>query len=354
MARAGRQVLIALTLFLAACNVGTEPVPAPVIPAATQRVLVACEGSLGNGNSALTVASATSDSAAEDAYAAANGAGLGDIFQSITPVGDRLFLCINNSDQILVVGRQDLRLQGRMSVSKPRYIVPVSATKAYVSRLFSNQVAVIDLQTLQVTGSVTMPCKNSEGMTFAGNRLYVCTRDTACRKLYALDPATDAVADSLPVGAAPQEVLADAAGRLWVLAGNDPQGVAATWTCLDPGTKAVVRQFSFGNGIDAIRPAFNKTADTLYWIQVAYDGSTARNGVYRMSTAATALPATAFVAAQALQYFWAVGVDPRTGLVYIGDPKGFTQRGVALVYNPQGALVRSFKTGVGPGHFYFD
>jgi hypothetical protein len=66
------------------------------------------------------------------------------------------------------------------------------------------------------------------------------------------------------------------------------------------------------------------------------------------------LPTRPFVAARGLQYFWGVGVHPQSGYIYVADPKGFTQQGMVRIYRPDGGIVDSFATGVGPGHFFFE
>jgi YVTN family beta-propeller protein len=359
MARAYLQaVVLLLVIVLATGCDGKDSDPDPVANISyNERVLVACEGSFGNGNGALTVLPAYSDSAVvEDAYYAANNSKrIGDVFQSIEIAGNnQLFLCVNNSDKVLVLNRTSFRLEGSINVSKPRYLFPVSTNKAYVTTLFSNKLYVINTSSLQVEKIVALPYKNPEGLRKVGEKVYVCTWDTGCHKVYVLDPATDAVTDSVAVaGAAPQEILEDATNKLWVVSGNDSKGAAPVITCIDPVSKTVVKSFAFSSGADVMRPTLNASRDTLYWLQVNYYGRTVNNGVYRMPISATALPTSAFVPAQKDQYFWALGVDPYTGLIYVGDPKGFTQKGDVMVYGPQGNRVRSFKTGVGPGHFYF-
>ena len=73
-----------------------------------------------------------------------------------------------------------------------------------------------------------------------------------------------------------------------------------------------------------------------------------------MNIDAGVLPQSLFIPAQALQYFWALGVDPATNRIYVGDPKGFIQQGNVSVYQTNGDLIRSFTVGLGPGYFYFD
>jgi hypothetical protein len=140
---------------------------------------------------------------------------------------------------------------------------------------------------------------------------------------------------------------------LWVLSGNKAKGVESKLTRLDPGNGAILKTFSFGDA-DPVRPVFNTAKDTLYFIEVAYNGGTADNGIYRMSIHDAALPGRAFIPANGFQYFWGIGIHPASGEVYVSDPVGFTQLGKVYAYRPDGTLVRTFTTGVGPGHFLFD
>ncbi len=349
-------VVLVAALAWAGC-IGPEPAPSgPVTPTATGDVLVVCEGSLGNGNSALTKLPAdTAQTAAEDVFYAVNGQQLGDIFQSITPVGNELALCINNSDRIYFVNASDYRLQHTIPVAKPRYLAVTGGDRAFVSTLFSNRVFVINTATYTVTDTAFLPFQNPEGLAYLPhNQLYVAAHDTANNHLYQVGLSQTRLLDSIFIGRkAPQAVLADKHQNLWVVSGNDPQGVAPALTCLDPRTRTIVAQYDFPAGKEVIKPCFNEGRDTLYWLSVDYYGGAGQSGVFRMPISASALPQTPFVVSGNLQYFWALGIQPGTGNVYIGDPKGFTQRGEVLVYSPSGNLIKRWKTGVGPSSFLF-
>lgn len=317
--------------------------------------MVACEGAYGSGNSALTLYYPDSGQVVEDAYRQANGLSLGDVFQSLSPVGNNLFyLCINNSDRLVAIARGTYVYQAAINIPKPRYLVPVNAGEAYVSTLFSNKIYVVSLPANTVVKTIAMPAKNPEGMLLRGDRLWVATWDTASTAIYAIDTATDAVTATVNVaGRAPQEILEDREGMLWVLSGNKAQGAESYLTRINPATGAILKSYAFGSA-EPIRPVFNATRDTLYFIEVSYSGGAADNGVYRMSIHDAALPQQAFIPAKGLQYFWGVGIHPANGYIYIADPKGFTQKGIVRIYQPNGSIADSFATGVGPGHFYFD
>jgi DNA-binding beta-propeller fold protein YncE len=359
MDRKADKILIAFFLLLLAACVKDKPTP-PVQPppAAAQNndVFVVCEGRFGDGNGSLYLYLPDSNKVYADVFTAANNnQQLGDVFQSMERIGDSLYLCVNNSDKIVVINRKDKKLAGIISIPKPRYILPVSKTKAYVSTIFSDKLYIINPKTLQVTGSISMPHQNPEGMVLLNNKAYTCTWDTATSKLYAIDVNTDQLVQTIDLaGRAPQEIVIDKQNRLWILSGNVSKNKSAALTCVDPITGVIVTSLSFPAFADPLRLVINKTKDTLYFIEVNYYGGTDNNGVYRMAIDATALPTQPFITAKSFQYFWGLAIDTATNKIYIGDPKGFIQKGSVAVYDPSGNKLTEFNAGVGPGHFYFE
>ncbi|RYE23350.1 MAG: hypothetical protein EOP51_10840 [Sphingobacteriales bacterium] len=342
-------------LFFTAC---VKDKPTPVTPPVTvdsiNNVYVVCEGSLGNGNSALSLYQTDDGQAYEDVYASANGQQIGDVLQSITPIGDRFFLCVNNSDKVVVINKADHKLAGNISIPKPRYILPISANKAYVSTLFSKKLYVIDPQALSVTKVIDLPYENAEGMLLRDGVAYICPWDTATDKVLLMDVNTDAINQMITVaGRAPQEIITDKNNNLWVLSGNVYKNKDAALTCIDPNNNQVVKSHLFAPKVDPLRLVTNSAKDQLYFIEVDYNGGTANNGLYRMGIDDASLPTQALVPAIKFQYFWALGIEPLTDKIYLSDPKGFIQKGSVGIYNTNGVKEKEFATGIGPGHFYF-
>lgn len=342
-------------LSLLSC-VKDKPESTTIHPSADgEKIYIACEGALGNGNASLYLYAPAKDSVYSDVYKTVNGNDLGDIFESITRIDDKLFFCINNSDKVVVLNATNWMQAAVINIPKPRYILPVSANKAYVSTLFSNKVYAIDTKTFTVKGTITMPHLNPEGMAQYFNAAYICTWDTLADKLYSIDINTDNITDSISLdGFAPQDVFIDKEQMLWVLSGNSPNGKTAMLTRIDPSSKHILKTYAFPAKANPIRPVLNNTKDTIYFIDANYSGTLENNGVYRMSIYAADLPAAPFIPAVQYQYFWALGIDPVTGNIFIGDPKGFVQKGSVSVYNTAGTKLNEFKVGVGPGHFLFD
>ncbi|WP_162903309.1 DUF5074 domain-containing protein [Taibaiella koreensis] len=353
-----RKYLLLLALLpMAACVKDKPADPAPPPPSTgARRLLIADEGSFGNGNASLSFFEPGTGTVFNNVYSQANGGQpLGDVLQSMLIDGDRLFLAVNNSDKVAVVSLSDFKLQGTITVPKPRYMLKVSEDKMYVSCLYAPTVSIVNPKTLQVTGSIAIDHPNSEGMALVNGKVYVCNWDTASRHLYEIDPVADTITRRIPIaGAAGQQVLSDKNGKLWVLAGNVYKQKVATLTCIDPVSGATLKSFTFPAGADVLKPCWNPGRDTLYFLGVNYNGGTAYNGVYRMSIDAPALPTDLFIPAKPLQYFWALLVDPATNRIYVGDPKGFIQQGNISIYQTDGSLLQSFTTGLGPGFLLFD
>lgn len=326
------------------------------LPHGANNVFVVCEGAFGYGNSTLYDWQPAKDSVFGDLYKVANGGlAMGDIFQNMTRIGNRFFLCINNSDKILVIDATTYSLIKTIDVPQPRYILDVGNGTAYVTALYGNKVYRLNTQSLDISDTITVDSHNPEGMCLLNNEVFVCCWDTGNCTVSVLDATSGQTHRQIRVaGYAPQEALVDKEQMLWVLSGDSPDGRTAAFTRLDPSTGVILDSFIFPATVNPVKPAFNPTRDTLYFIEANYSGGSGHNGIYRMSIHDHHLPSVAFFTAGAYSYFWALGVDPVNGMIYAGDPKGFIQAGIVYSCRQDGVKTDSFKVGTGPGHFYFD
>lgn len=322
---------------------------------AGRKVFIANEGSLGNGNASLSFYNIDKDSVFNQIYQTANQQALGDVFQSMLIDNDRIYMAINNSDKVTVIDKKTYTLIGNIQVAKPRYLLKLSDSKMYVSSLYNPVINIVNPTTMQVTDSINIDYQNSEGLTQLNNKVYACNWDTACNYIYEIDPSTDAITARISIaGRASQQVLVDKDQKLWVLAGNVYKGKVATLTQIDPQSKAILKSFQFPAGADVMKPCWNPTKDTMYFLGVNYNGGTDYNGVYRMSVYSNTLPNNLFIPAQALQYYWGLAVDSIKNQIYVSDPKGFIQNGNVSIYQADGTKLKSFNVGLGPGFFAFD
>ena len=349
------KILILLCCLLGSCQ---KDKPAAINNTTTNQttgVYIVCEGQFQAANASLYLYTPVNDSVYGDLYAAANGQStMGDVFQCLAPVGNQLFLSINNSRKVAVINSANYTLITKIPIPYPRYILQVSNTKAYISTLYDNKIYIVNTATFSVTDSIALPTMNPEGMLLYNGTAYVTSWDTATKNVYAIDVVSDKITQTIPAaGYAPSAVLQDKEGNLWVIAGNEPDGKTATLSRIDPSTGEVLNAYTFPAAANPIKPVFNPTKDTIYFIEANYSGTTANNGIYRMGIHDAALPVQPFIPAKQYQYFYALGIDPSSGNIYVGDPKGFTQKGDVYIYKSNGSLVTSFSAGIGPGSFYF-
>jgi DNA-binding beta-propeller fold protein YncE len=354
MGRKNYKILIFLCLCVS-CVKDKPAGTANIRPTGSRNVYVVCEGNYGNGNASLYAWNPSVESVYGDIYKSANNMPLGDVFQSMIRFSNNFFLIVNNSDKIIVIDAVTYKLVSTISIHQPREMLITGSDKAYVSTLWSNKVYVINTLTYTITDSVTLPSLNPEAMCLSNNTAVITSWDTANRNIYLVDINTDKIIQTIQVaGFAPHDVLIDKDGLLWVLSGDQPDGKTAAFTKIDPSTGAVLDSFIFPAAADPVKPVLNPAKDTIWFIETPYDGSVSYNGIYRMGVYDKQLPQYPFLAGAADQYYYALGIDPATGNIYISDPKGFTQKGTVYIYKPGGALVNKFNVGLGPGSFFFD
>lgn len=345
---------VVLLCCLTACKKDKPDPEVKVLPPASiAKVLLVCEGSLGNGNASLGVYDIAADSVYPDVFAAANNQALGDVFQSMCIWGNSYLLAVNNSDQIQVVDTANFLQRAVISVHKPRYMLSLEGGRLLVGELFRNRVAIVDVSQSRLVRELEMPYKNVEGMLRKGAQIWAACWDENCKYVYLLDSSANSVVDSVLLpGYAPHSIAQDKHGNVWILAGNVYKNVPASLVCLND-RRQIVRSFLFPEHVDPIKLCFNRERDSLYFLEVNYDGGTDRNGVFKMGITQSVLPDKPFISCQSNQYFWALGIHPVTGEVFVGDPKGFVQKSSVSVYGSDGTLHRRFSCGVGISSFYF-
>ena len=87
--------------------------------------------------------------------------------------------------------------------------------------------------------------------------------------------------------------------------------------------------------------------------QLTHDGGYFLNGdVWRMDTDAEELPREPFIPASNTIYY-ALGVDPRRGDIYVGDAIDYQQQGVVYRFSADGRGLDTLRVGIIPTDFCF-
>ena len=337
-----RLLLIHAAVLLIACRKDRPEEPVrPPISVGEGGVYITNEGNFGWGNASVSYYDATNGTVAEDLYEPANGVPLGDVCQSMRFFNGRGYLVMNNSNKVVVVDPNTFVTTATITgFNSPRYFLPVSNAKAYVTDLHANAISVVDLNSNSITGSIGCPGWTDE-LALVYGKVFVTNKSR--NHVYVIDAATDLLVDSIAVSRGGNSIVEDAQGKLWV-ACSGGGGTQPALYRIDPATLLVEATHAF-TGPTAVpwRLTTNGDHSVLYFL---------KGHVYRMAITDGALPATPFIHANG-RNFYGLGVDPDNGTVYVSDAIDYTQRGVVFRHAADGTALGEFLAGRIPNGFVF-
>lgn len=330
--------------------------PTPVAGAYSAGVFIINEGSGGNGNGVSFFDRSNLSQIKRDIYQDANGNAIGDIPQSLTVVGDKAYLVVNNSNKIEIVAADTYKHVSQIEQLKlPRYFTALSSTKGYVTEAVTysgrpGRVRVINLTT-NTLGDTIAAGIQPEQLLQAGGKVFVS--NWGDNTLTIIDPTRNTVETSLVVGGAPRTMVLDADNKLWVLCGgavynpdytpNTAKSTNARLVRIAPASNAIELTIDLGDNM-ANYGTLQRSPDgrTLYY--------TGQGGVFSLPITATVAPTAPLVRRGS---FYGLGVDPKDGLLYLTDALDYVSNGRVIRYGTTGAVRDSFAVGVNPGSVYF-
>ena len=329
-------------LLIFACG-KEKPKPQPPVEVTENKVLITNEGNFLYGNASISIYNKIEGTIRQDIFSDVNQIPLGDVCQSLYVGEGKIYIVVNNSGKVEVVNKNDFKKVGTIgNMQSPRYFLPISGEKAYVTELYQNQIHVLNLASNQKTGNIPLQGW-TENLEKVGSKVFVTNKTTS--KIYVINSNTDAIEDSLQLANDPNSLVKDKNGKLWVLCGGSSSlNQNAALYRLNPMNNVVELEITFPNLSD--RPSkltLNGGGDTLYFY---------KNGVFRFPISAPTLPESPVVQAS-WGNFYGLGIDPTNGDIYISDALDFVQRGRISRYKNNGNLHSTFLAGIIPGGFYF-
>lgn len=278
-----------------------------------------------------------------DLFQPANNRPLGDVCQSMYFFNGLAYLVVNNSGKIEVVDENTFQSKATITgFNSPRYFLPVSNSKAYVTDLYDDAISIVDISNYQRVGEIPCPGWTEELLMIYG-KVFVTNRSRSF--LYVINSLNDALFDSIAIGFGANSLVEDRNGKLWVLcSGRQSTNTLATLQRINPVNNAMEATYTFANISDAPRRLdINGRNNTLYYLN---------GGVFQMEITATALPANALIPSDG-RNFYGLGVHPESGQILVVDAIDYVQRGRIFRYQPNGTAIGSFLAGIIPGDFYF-
>lgn len=304
----------------------------------TSRSIFICnEGNFNWGNATLGLYQTVKSVYTSDLFRKVNGRSLGDVLQSVCIYDGETYLIVNNSGKIEIIDPKNFGSKGTITgLRSPRYMIPLSPTKAYVTDLYEKAVWIVNPKTKTITGKI--PFNGwSEELLEANGKVFVCGRTS--NYVYVLNPSLNLVSDSIAIGYGAQHICRDFLGKLWVLTvgGN---GFTAQLHRIN-ANGSVELSLNLGAENCASRLMTDVNGKYLYWIQ---------KDLHRMSVESNTLPAQPWVNSGAAN-FYALGYDPFRHFILASDAKDFVQASEVFEYDTTGALKGSFRAGINTSFF---
>lgn len=307
------------------------------------KVYVTNEGNYGSNNASVSLYDLGNGSVVNDIYKTQNNLTLGDVCQSMTKINNYYYLVVNNSGKIVIVAADDFKIQTTISgFNSPRYILPVSQNKAYVSDLYANAISIIDLNSNTKTGSIV--CSGwTEQMTLLYNKAFVTNMKS--NYVYVINTTNDQITDSVLVGPNAGSLVIDKNSKLWVLSsGNSSASIIGKLSRINPLTLAVEATYNFSNSDHPSNLCLNSTHDVLYFLNTH---------VYSMNITDNNLPVSALISGTSHTYY-GLAVSDKDNNVYVSDAIDYIQKSTIMLYSSTGQLQTSFKAGINASGFYFE
>jgi len=324
-------------------------------------VFVINEGTFTYANSSLSFYDPEMDTVMNNMFYRANGAPIGDVGESLALIDGKLYIVVNNSNYIYKADANtivcDLNQPYILTdFVSPRYMLPLSSNKAYVSDLASTVLWVVNPQDMTHTGTIDMG-KATETMVKVGQEVYV----TNWSKVYVeaenntvqvIDANNDIKVADITVGKEPNSMVVDKNGMVWVLCEgamwDAEPGLPELWK-IDPVTKQASMIVQFTE--TAMNMAIDPEGTHLYYVR---GGDWVSSGdLHRVSIDNPTVEEDFVIPAEG-RMFYKVFVNPNNGDIYLSDSKNYVTNGTVYRYSSDGVLLNSFDAGICPGYMLFN
>jgi len=323
-------------------------------------IFVINEGNFMYGNASLSYYDPETRQVLNDVFFQTNALPLGDVAHSMTIRDSLAYVVINNSGRIYIFDKNTFELKGKITgLTSPRYMHFINETKAYVSDLYARSIAIVNPQTMEVTGTIPVSNSNSEFYQHATEQMlqYEHFVYTNCwsydKQVLVIDSELDRVVDSIEVRKQPNSMAMDKSHALWVLCdggaegspyGNEEAGLMRIRAGLTEAE--LVQDFSPGEMPRDLK--INGTGDTLYYI----NGDVYSYAIYGSNGPELLIESP--YEGNTLSGFYGLEVDPLSSEIYVADAVDFVQRGMVYRYTPDGIAIDTFRVGIAPGGFCFN
>lgn len=308
------------------------------------RVYITNEGNFMYSNASVTYYNPETKEVVSDIFKAQNSNyTLGDVCQSITKVQNDFYLVVNNSGKVVIVNADDFKVKSSIQgFTSPRYILPVSFAKGYVSDLYANKIAIINFVTKQITGYIPLSGWTEEMCLYYNKAFVLNPYRNYC---YVIDVLNDVVVDSVFVGKYASGVVLDKNDKLWILSSGDNSiGQKSSLHRINPVNLNIEKTFTFSVSESPHHLVIDANREFLLYIN---------NSIYKMNIVDSTLPANAFISNQS-NNFYSMAVSNYNNDIYVSDAMDYVQNSTIYRYSFSGQLIHTFKAGINASGFWIE
>lgn len=331
----------------------TDTIPEGIL---TKGVFVLNEGTYTFANASLAFYDPEADTVGKRLFYKANGAPIGDVAQSLALINDDLFIVVNNSNYIYKVNAHTLKCDLTQNFKldnfySPRFMLPLSPNKAYVTDLMGNEIWIINPQQMTHTGTIAMG-KPTETMVKVGSEVYVTNwsnyynNSVENNTVMVVSAENDIKVAEIQVGKEPNGMVVDKNGYVWVLCEGAYWDIDAEdpslWK-INPLTKTATCERTFY--YTAMNLAIDPTGTYLYYFD---------NGDVRRMSVDDPTAEDSFLIPSDGRTLYKIAVNPNNGDIYVTDAKNYMVNGSVYRYSSDGLLLSDFSAGICPSFMLFN
>lgn len=310
-----------------------------VVPDFVSGVYVINEGIFQVGNSSISYFDERNGHLTNDVFFAANGYELGDVCQYMIQIGAYYYIVVNGSGRIEVVDASTFKVVTAITeCQSPRYILPLSSSKAYVTDLYDNKVHVLNLATQEITGHISIPTW-TESIVYANDKVFVSA--PASEYLLIIDPTKDALIDSIEVGQGVSSMVVDKNNKLWVLSNGNLGANSSFIAKINVSNNEVELLQNLDHRAESLRCSGDLA--NLYWLE---------EGVVKLHVDSIVSYRKKIVA-KGSHSWYGLGIHPFTNDVYVSDVYDFLQNSDVFIYSQEGNYKFKFRAGLVSNGFCF-
>jgi hypothetical protein len=343
-----KRLFILILPVLIACSCTKPEEPGTLDPEesflAGNGVFIINEGNFMWGNGSISYFSYDSSRIFNDIFQKMNARPLGDVPNSMTINGDYAYIVVNNSGKIEVVKRNSLKSQATITgLKSPRNVVVINNSKAYITSLYSDSLAIINLKNNTISGYINIR-RTSESIVLTGKKAFISNWNGG-NEVVVVNTDLDKMIDSVEVGKEPESMIIDKKYVLWVLCnGGWMRENYAELVGINMQTHEITKRLVFPSILDSPSClSINGGGDTLFFLE---------KGVKRMDIDATGVPEVSFITEKG-HLFYKLGINPVNGDIFVTDAVDYQQNGFVIRYSNKGDSVAGYQAGIIPGSMCF-